>query len=77
MLMPLCLYWLMLLPIMYYGHNAHLYCNIMFVEDVITTLCKADVIAIVADGIATCTRADVISLYMTGGTANCNMWQMV
>ena len=44
MLMPLCLYWLMLLPIMYYGHNAHLYCNIMFVEDVITTT------AIVADG---------------------------
>ena len=34
---------------------------IMFVVDVMTTLCMADVIAIVAGGIATCTRADVIA----------------
>ena len=54
------------------GHNAHLYCIIVFVEDVITTLYMADVIAIVADGIATCTRGDVIALCMTGGTANCD-----
>ena len=45
---------------------------IMFVVDVMTTFCMADVIAIVADGIATCTWADVIAACMTSGTANCD-----
>ena len=44
--MPFCLCWLMLLPICIMGHNAHLYCNIMFVENVITTLSMADVIVL-------------------------------
>ena len=44
----------------------------MFVADVMTTLCMADVVAMVADGNCHITWADVIALYMTDGTANCD-----